>query len=271
MIGALENSLLTDHLTSTLPYRDGLRLPDPAQGVHKLAVLERHGVNGNIGRGFVTGFGPLRGALACSIGHDSHNLIVVGDDDADMALAVNRLIELQGGARRGRGRRACWPSCRCRSPGLMSDRPFEEVDERLRPLRAASRAHGLRAGRAVPAAGLPAAAGDPAPEAHRQGPGRRRPLRADRRLRRSAHRVERAIGAELVLAAGAIETLRAGAPQDLEHVRQRLPFALQAQRDTRGAERVEQLERALGPVEAPAHRAIDVDDVVGDLRDQAAA
>src|SRR5919106_235325 len=97
VIGAIENSLLTDHLTMSLPYRDGCRLPDPAQGVHKLAVLERHGVNGNVGLGFVHGFGSLRGALASSIGHDSHNIIVVGDDDSDMALAVNRLIALQGG------------------------------------------------------------------------------------------------------------------------------------------------------------------------------
>ena len=97
VIGAIENSLLTEHLSLELPYRDGVRLPDPAQGVHKLCVLERHGKNGNVGRGFVKGFGALRGALAGSVGHDSHNLIVVGDDDADMALAVNRLIELQGG------------------------------------------------------------------------------------------------------------------------------------------------------------------------------
>src|SRR5690606_14532363 len=97
VIGAIEHSLLTDHLTLELPYRDGCRLPDPAQGVHKLCVLERHGRSGTIGRAFVKGFGALSGALASSIGHDSHNLIVVGDDDADMTRAVNRLIELQGG------------------------------------------------------------------------------------------------------------------------------------------------------------------------------
>ena len=55
VIGAIENSLLTEHLTLELPYQDGLRLPDPAQGVHKLCVLERHGRGGTIGRGFVRG------------------------------------------------------------------------------------------------------------------------------------------------------------------------------------------------------------------------
>jgi adenine deaminase len=140
VIGALENSLLTDHLTMTLPYEDGCRLPDPAQGVHKLAVLERHGVNGNVGLGFVHGFGALRGALASSVGHDSHNIIVVGDNDADMADAVNRLIALQGGAvavAAGRAVELPLPIA-----GLISDRPYEEVWQQLRDLRQAAREMG---------------------------------------------------------------------------------------------------------------------------------
>ena len=60
-------------------------------------MIERHGKNGNIGRGFVTGFGLRRGAIASSVGHDSHNICVVGIDDADMAVAVNRLREIRGG------------------------------------------------------------------------------------------------------------------------------------------------------------------------------
>jgi adenine deaminase len=109
--------------------------------VHKLCVLERHGRNGNVGRGFVRGFGALRGALASSIGHDSHNLIVVGDDDGDMARAVNRLIELQGGcvAVAGGEVRA---ELALPIAGLMSERPFEEVADRLRALRGAAVAMG---------------------------------------------------------------------------------------------------------------------------------
>ena len=71
--------------------------PDLEADVIKVAVIERHGVNGNIGRGFVKGFGLKRGAIASSVGHDSHNIIVVGAGDADMALAVNRVIEMGGG------------------------------------------------------------------------------------------------------------------------------------------------------------------------------
>jgi adenine deaminase len=141
VIGAIENSLLTDHLTMSLPYRDACRLPDPSQGVHKLAVLERHGINGNVGIGFVHGFGALRGALASSIGHDSHNIIVVGDDDAHMALAVNRLITLQGG-----GVAVAGGEVRAELPlpvaGLMSDRAYEEVDKQLRRLREVTREMG---------------------------------------------------------------------------------------------------------------------------------
>ena len=71
--------------------------PDLDADVIKVAVIERHGKNGNIGRGFVNGFGLKRGAIASSVGHDSHNITVVGANDADMALAVNRLIEMGGG------------------------------------------------------------------------------------------------------------------------------------------------------------------------------
>ena len=133
VIGAIENSLLTDRLAMDLPFRDGDRLPDPAQGVHKLCVLERHGRNGNVGRAFVKGFGALRGALAGSVGHDSHNLIVVGDDDGDMALALNRLIELQGGYVAARDGKVL-AELALPIAGLMSDRPFEEVAAGLRTL-----------------------------------------------------------------------------------------------------------------------------------------
>ena len=118
----------------TLPYRDGLRLSDPERDVLKVCVFSRHGTNRNVGRGFVTGFGFKRGALASSVGHDSHNVIVVGADDGDMAAAVNRLIELQGGfvAMVDGSVIAELP---LPVAGLISDRPFEDVRDSLRRLR----------------------------------------------------------------------------------------------------------------------------------------
>jgi len=141
VIGLRHDQIVTDALRLTLPYRDGHRHSDPAQDVAKVAVLERHGKNGNIGRGFVQGFGLTGGAIASSIGHDAHNIIVVGQDDADMALAVNRLITLQGGfvaAREG----SILAELALPIAGLMSDQPAEAVEAALRSLRAAVRAMG---------------------------------------------------------------------------------------------------------------------------------
>lgn len=76
---------------------DGLVLADPAQDLAKLAVIERHRGTGAIGLGFVTGLGLQRGAIASSVAHDSHNLVIAGMADADMAVAGNRVRELNGG------------------------------------------------------------------------------------------------------------------------------------------------------------------------------
>lgn len=138
VIGALPFSLLTEHRRRRLPIADGQHVADPAAGLHKLAVLERHGINGNIGLGFVEGFGPMRGAIASSIGHDCHNLITVGATDVAMALAVNRLIELQGGAVVASDD-AVLAELPLPVAGLMSERGFEFVRERLIPLRRAAR------------------------------------------------------------------------------------------------------------------------------------
>jgi adenine deaminase len=97
VIGIIPGKIVTAHLTMTLPYRNGERGVDVENDVLKIAVLARHGKNRNIGKGFVKGFGIKRGALASSVGHDSHNVCVVGATDEDMALAVNRIIALGGG------------------------------------------------------------------------------------------------------------------------------------------------------------------------------
>lgn len=97
VIGIREGSLITDRLEMRLPFDGREKRCDPERDVAKVAVLERHGKNGNVGIGFVHGFGLRRGAIASSVGHDSHNLCVVGVSDSDMALAVNALRESGGG------------------------------------------------------------------------------------------------------------------------------------------------------------------------------
>ncbi len=118
----------------------GLR-PNLDADVIKISVIERHGVNGNVGRGFVKGFGLKRGAIASSVGHDSHNIIVVGASDADMAVAVNRVIEMGGGfvVSEHEQIRA---ELALPLAGLMSLEPFEAVCAALHELRDAARALG---------------------------------------------------------------------------------------------------------------------------------
>ncbi|MFA5122283.1 adenine deaminase [Zavarzinia sp.] len=138
VIGISVGSVVTEHLTMTLPYRNGERLPDPANDVLKVCVVARHGKNRNIGRGFVKGFGLARGALASSVGHDSHNVCVVGKDDAEMALAVNRLIEIGGGFVAVADGRVVGELA-LPMAGLISLKPFEGVRSDLVALRAVIR------------------------------------------------------------------------------------------------------------------------------------
>ncbi len=134
VIGIVSGQVVTTHLTMTLPYVRGERQPDIEQDVLKVAVLGRHGKNRNIGKGFVKGFGFRRGALASSVGHDSHNVCVVGADDGDMAIAVNHLIAIGGGFVV-----VCDGQVRGEMPlamaGLMSLKPFAVVRDEILALR----------------------------------------------------------------------------------------------------------------------------------------
>ncbi len=80
-----------------LEVKDGIVQCDVAQDVLYIAQVERYGINGNIGQAFMGGFKLTSGALASSVGHDNHNIIVMGTNFEDMAAAVNRIIEIQGG------------------------------------------------------------------------------------------------------------------------------------------------------------------------------
>ena len=97
VIGASSVSLLTQALEAELAVKDGVVLPDVEQDVLSIVCVERYGKNGNIGHGFIKGFELKEGAIAISVGHDHHNVSVVGSDAEDMACAVNRIAELQGG------------------------------------------------------------------------------------------------------------------------------------------------------------------------------
>lgn len=139
VIGVKPGLILTFREEAVLASTDKGLQPDLAADVIKVAVIERHGKNGNIGRSFVTGFGLKRGAIASSVGHDSHNITVVGASDEDMAVAVNRLIELGGGFVTADGG-AVTAELALPIAGLMSLKSFEDVAHDLHVLREAAKA-----------------------------------------------------------------------------------------------------------------------------------
>ena len=142
VIGVLPGKIITEHLQFEIPPQGGDKRPDLGRDLVKIAVIERHGVNGNRATGFVRGFGLKRGAIASTVCHDHHNIAVVGADYEDMALAANRLREIEGGfvvVEDGVIR----AELALPVAGLMSLEPFETVREDLVALRAAARGLGV--------------------------------------------------------------------------------------------------------------------------------
>ncbi|WP_101067191.1 adenine deaminase [Roseovarius salinarum] len=142
VIGIREGQILTDHLHERIAVQDGDKRPDPARDLVRIAVIERHGRNGNIATGFVRGFGLRAGAIASTVCHDHHNIAVVGADYADMAVAANRLGEIEGGfavVRDG----AVLAELALPVAGLMSPEPFEVVRDALKELHAAASSLGV--------------------------------------------------------------------------------------------------------------------------------
>ena len=138
VIGVVPGRIITEHLKMQLPVEGGQVLMDLEQDAIKVAVVERHRNSGNIGRGFVNGFGLKRGAIASSVGHDSHNICVVGACEASMACAVNRVVAMKGGfAVADSG--TVTAELALPLAGLMSLESFETVRERLEALREAAR------------------------------------------------------------------------------------------------------------------------------------
>ncbi|MGC1578975.1 MAG: adenine deaminase [Beijerinckiaceae bacterium] len=141
VIGVTPGKIITQRLSLALPLRQGARVVDLAQDAVKVAVVARHGVNRNIGVGFVHGFGLERGALASSVGHDSHNICVVGADEGDMAVAVNRLKKIEGGFSVVVAGEVI-AELALPMAGLMSLASFEEVRSALARLRQAAKSLG---------------------------------------------------------------------------------------------------------------------------------
>lgn len=136
-IGIVPGKIITQNLEFDLKVGPNGVEPDLERDVVKVAVIERHGENGNIATGFVHGFGLKAGAIASTVSHDSHNICVVGASDEDIATAANRLGEIEGGfvvVRDGK----VLAEIPLPIAGLMSTEPYETVREALRKLRHAA-------------------------------------------------------------------------------------------------------------------------------------
>jgi adenine deaminase len=138
VIGVRPNQLVTDTLTLPPKVCIDRVVSDVDRDILKLAVVERHRGSGSQGIGFIRGFGLKRGAIAGTIAHDHHNLVIIGVDDASMTAAAREVSRMGGGLAVADGdviiTRLALPV-----GGLMSDRPIEEVVERYDQLVAAAK------------------------------------------------------------------------------------------------------------------------------------
>ncbi len=145
VIGVVPGQCWSHALEAELAIAEGVVQPDLDQDIVKVAVIERHKATGNVGVGFVKGFGIERGAIASTVAHDAHNLMVMGTNDVDMLIAAETLVQSQGGV------------CAVRDgqvlellplpiAGIMSDRPMAWVADKLHALqRAAAQDLGIKA------------------------------------------------------------------------------------------------------------------------------
>jgi adenine deaminase len=131
VIGVVKNQVVTTHLVQEIARDDhGRALPDLERDVLKMAVIERHRGTGNVGRGFIHGMGLLAGALASTVAHDHHNVVVVGVDDESMLAAVREVSRMGGGFAAANGELII-ASLPLPIAGLMSDQSAEEVRDAL--------------------------------------------------------------------------------------------------------------------------------------------
>lgn len=130
VLGLVPKQIITRKLKMKAKIVGGFAEADPDNDILKLIVVERHNATGNIGKSFATGFGIRKGALASTVAHDSHNLILLGANDEDMLIAARRIQELQGGQVIVVDGKVV-AELPLPIAGLMSDMPLEDVKRRL--------------------------------------------------------------------------------------------------------------------------------------------
>jgi adenine deaminase len=133
IIEIVPDQIITRKRVEKIKASHGAIIPDTERDILKLVVAERHKATGNIGLGLVTRFGLKQGALASSIAHDSHNIIVVGTNDQDIFTAIKEIEQLQGGLVAVADGKVL-ASLALPIAGLLSDQPLEVVVSKLERL-----------------------------------------------------------------------------------------------------------------------------------------
>jgi adenine deaminase len=138
VIGSLPDQLVTEHRVQSASIVNGLAIADASRDLLKMAVIERHRGTGNVGLGFIQGFGLKTGAIAGTVAHDHHNLVVIGADDLSMMTAARAAAaDGSGGLAVADGQQVL-ATLLLPVAGLMSDRPIEEVRNAYNALLAAA-------------------------------------------------------------------------------------------------------------------------------------
>jgi adenine deaminase len=135
------NQIITGHRVMEAMISQGMASADTSRDILKIAVIERHTGSGNMGKGFVRGFGLKRGAIASSVAHDSHNIIVVGTTDDDMNAALRAIVKMGGGLAAVYDNQVC-AGLALPIAGLMSREPVKTVRDKIDCLIHAAREFG---------------------------------------------------------------------------------------------------------------------------------
>jgi adenine deaminase len=138
VIGVVPDQIVTEHVVTGVPVRDGRAVADVERDILKLAVVERHRGTGNVGLGFVRGLGLRKGALAGTVAHDAHNLIIAGCDDHSMLTAARAVEKLGGGLVATVGDQVL-AQVPLPIAGLMSDQPLQVVRRQMDELMSTAR------------------------------------------------------------------------------------------------------------------------------------
>ncbi len=140
IVETVPGQIVTKKVMERIPTKDGDFIPD--RKYNKIAVIERHKNTGKVGVGVLKGFGIRNGAMASTVAHDSHNIVVVGDNDNDMKIAVEELIKVQGGYTIVENGKVVH-TLPLVIMGLISDRGHEEVDKKLKEMISYSKKMGV--------------------------------------------------------------------------------------------------------------------------------